>query len=66
MQFNLKGLFGDFKWGYFDHSLAKKYGLLHRFKFFGSYGRYGRCYGVTDRSNRAVTVGQFGPIFANI
>ena len=34
------------------------------FFYFDPYGRYNRFYGVTDQSNRTVTVsgGQYGPI----
>ena len=30
--------------------------FMHNLQRFDPYGRYGRFYGVTDRSNRAVTV----------
>ena len=51
----LKGLFTDFTWGSTKPSPALRF-TLRDFRFFDLCGRYGRFYGITDRSNRAVTV----------
>ena len=45
-------MFTDFTWG-----VGTRVRLtLYRLHFFDSCSRYGRCYGVTDLSNRDVTV----------